>query len=258
MRRRIWRRPTAGILNSAWTPFGTSGARASPPSLMSPKVPNFSGRRVPIVAIADAAVLLLDVAVPLELLRADAVGDADQVPEARQRLGAGRVLVLAGRRRRELRRGPRRRGPGTPRRPPGRARAPRFGHGHVARGSGLFSRRDFLSRFSSWSLTGSGSAAHRHLRRLPPRTLQTTAFRRVGGRGAQSFRERPARHDRSGAGRFQLRRNCAAQQWQAQTARWDFRCCSGGVKPSRRPREVSARQRLNSPPPARIAGLFAM
>merc|ERR1719337_795565 len=53
---------------------------------------------------------LLDVAVPLELLRADAVGDADRVPEARRRLGAERVLVLVVRRRRELRRGPRRRG----------------------------------------------------------------------------------------------------------------------------------------------------
>ena len=47
------------------------------------------------------------------------------------------------------------------------------------------------------------------------------------------------------------------QQWQAQTARWEFRCCSGGVKPSRRPRMSPVARPSISPPPARIDKIFA-
>merc|ERR1719454_685455 len=137
MRRRIWRRPTAGILNSAWTPVrhvreldvAAELDVAEGAELLGHDVADRRDHR-------DAAVLLLDVAVPLELLRADAVGDADRVPEARRRLGAERVLVLVVRRRRELRRGPRRRG-ALERRGDRQAERERrgLGHGHV--GSGL-------------------------------------------------------------------------------------------------------------------------
>ena len=110
--------------------------------------------------------------------------------------------------------------------------------------TGLFARR-FATYRVALSLHVAALA-----RRRPQRPGCVAAA--LPARGSQCSQPRRGVPARRRLGASSCYATCAVEQWQAQTARWDFRCCSGGVKPSRRPRRSPARPAWISPPAARI------